>query len=179
MARARRFARWVIGVISILVLAGLIFGSALIDGVGGAFDRDAKRADLSPQANALIRRAYADVDPKRLVDYHVHVVGLGHGNTQSFVNPAMLSWWHPLSRIKFLVYASAAGIGEMRDVDRQYRDRLLQLIGGTPAGARYGLLGFDKHYHKDGTVDLRKTEFYVSNAYVHRVAQRASVAPKC
>jgi uncharacterized protein len=135
--------------------------------VGGAFTRAPHElsGSLGEEASSLVENAFRDVDPARLVDYHTHVVGLGAGGTGTFVNPHMTSWWHPIKRLQFAIYASAAGIENIADADREYMERLSAQVRNIEGHGRYHLLAFDKHYRKDGTVDLEKTEFYVPNEY--------------
>jgi predicted TIM-barrel fold metal-dependent hydrolase len=144
----------------------------LLHWIGGAFShRPAELRDrASPAAADLIKRAFADVDPRRLVDYHTHVVGLGAGGTGNRVNPAMRTWTHPLKHLKFLVYVSGSGITDFADADRQFVRRLADQVRHIEGHGRYRLLAFDQHYRADGTVNEEKTEFYTSNEYVFGLA---------
>jgi predicted TIM-barrel fold metal-dependent hydrolase len=83
----------------------------------------------------------------------------------------MRSWWHPISRIKFLVYASAAGITEVERADQQFVQRLAALGRGTKTHGRYLVVAFDRHYRPDGTTNPAKTEFYVPNDYLVQLAE--------
>jgi hypothetical protein len=58
----------------------------LIHAIGDAFKHQPEDLDrkLSDQSSDLIKRAFEDVDPQKLVDHHVHIAGLGSGGT--FVN---------------------------------------------------------------------------------------------
>jgi len=85
----------------------------------------------------------------------------------------MRSWRHPLARLKFLVYVSAAGVTDMTRADAQYLSRLTDLARHTPRHGRHLLLAFDRHYNRDGTVNVGKTEFYVPNEYVVKTARDA------
>lgn len=140
----------------------------LLKHAGGAFTHrpEELRERLGPRASDLVKRAFDDVDPARLIDYHTHVAGLGAGGTDNFVNPKMRSWRHPLHRLKFAVYLSAAGVRDMLRADREFVERLTRLAEQTGARGKYRLLAFDKNYRRDGTPDLSKTEFYVPNEYV-------------
>jgi mannonate dehydratase len=107
-----------------------------------------------------------------LIDYHAHLVGLGQGQSGTFVHPAMLSRLHPIRHIKFRVYLSAAGISDLEKADAQYVERLVRLARGFPGGVRIHLLGFDKHYSENGIPNLEKTEFFVPNEYVWAVVSK-------
>lgn len=144
----------------------------LLKHAGGAFTHrpEELKDRLSPRASDLVRRAFADVDPARLVDYHTHVAGLGAGGTGNLVNPKMRSWRHPLHRLKFAVYLSAAGVEDLARADWEFAARLASLVQHIEPHGKYRLLAFDKHYRRDGSPDLSKTEFYVPNEYVFALA---------
>src|SRR5687767_9910765 len=144
----------------------------LIKHVGGAFKHrpEELREELSPKPSDLVKRAMEDLDPARLVDYHTHVVGVGAGDTDNLVNPKMRSWKHPFHRLRFAVYLSAAGVEDVKSADAEYTARLIDLIRHIGPHGRFRLLAFDKNYHRDGTENLAKTEFYVPNEYVFGLA---------
>jgi len=146
----------------------------LIHTIGGAFRRqpDELSTKLSRKAADLIKRAFDDVDPQRLVDQHVHIAGIGTGGTNAFVNAKMHSWGHPFHRLKFKVYMSSAGIADERHSDAEFVERLTNLVSNIANHGKHRILAFDKHYRRDGTVDLEKTEFYVPNEYVFELADR-------
>src|SRR5688572_20511140 len=65
---------------------------------------------LSQGALALVDRAFSGLEPKRVLDTHVHVVGLGAGGTGCFVNPNMNAYVrHPIQYARFSLYKQAAG----------------------------------------------------------------------
>ena len=144
----------------------------LIHAIGGAFTRRPEELThkLSAKSSDLVKRAFDDIDPERLIDHHVHVAGLGTGGT--FVNRKMRTWAHPFHRLKFKVYMSSAGATDESSADVQLVERLASLVRGIHGHGKHRLLGFDKHYRSDGTVNLEKTEFYVPNEYVFELAQR-------
>ena len=125
---------------------------------------------LSVPAADLVKRAFEDVDPQRLLDYHTHVVGVGAGGTGNLLNPAMRSRRNPLKYLKFAVYKSASGIKDMENADREFVLRLADQVKHIEHHGKYRLLAFDKNYNSDGTVNLAKTEFYTSNEYVFSIA---------
>jgi len=146
----------------------------LIHAIGGAFKQQPEELDLklSTRSADLVKRAFDDVDPERLIDHHVHVAGLGVEGSNNFVNRKMRTWAHPFHRIKFKVYMSSAGVEDENKADKQFIERLVRLVGNIRDHGKHRLLGFDKHYRRDGSVDLEKTEFYVSNEYVFAVAEQ-------
>ncbi|MSQ83349.1 MAG: amidohydrolase [Myxococcales bacterium] len=139
---------------------------------GWRFQPAQMRAGLSASARALLQQTYTGLDADRLVDYHVHVAGLGVGNTGCEVNPRSQSWLHFKDRFKFAAYLSAAGVTDTAQADQQFVERLLDLHRHLDLRGRYYILAFDKRYRPDGTVDDAHSEFYVPNAYVFALAQR-------
>ena len=148
----------------------------LIHQIGGAFKR--RPQDLSKNINSkasdLIKRAFDSLDPARLIDHHVHLAGIGAGDTKAFVHPKMRTWSHPFHRLKYKVYMSAAGVGDEANADADFVKRLSSLVSNIPNHGKHRILGFDKNYQRDGSVNLEKTEFYVPNDYVFRVANEQS-----
>ncbi|HJT27598.1 MAG TPA: hypothetical protein VJ784_09345 [Pyrinomonadaceae bacterium] len=146
----------------------------LIHAIGGAFTKQPEdlNSSLSVKASDLIKRAFDDIDSSKLVDHHVHIAGLGVGGTNAFVNPKMRTWRHPFHRLKLKVYMSSAGVADEEKADSQAVARLTRLVASIKDHGKHRLLGFDKHYRRDGTVNLEKTEFYVPNEYVFKLAQQ-------
>jgi len=146
----------------------------LIHSIGGAFTKQPEElsSKLSVKASDLIKRAFDHIDSSRLIDHHVHIAGLGTGGTNTFVNPKMLTWRHPFHRVKLKVYMSSAGVVDEDKADPQAVARLTSLVASIKDHGKHRLLGFDKHYRKDGSVNLEKTEFYVPNEYVFELAER-------
>jgi len=145
----------------------------LLKHVGGAFTHKPSELKdrLSAKASDLVKRSFEDVDEAHLLDYHTHVAGVGAHGTGAFVNPKMRTWHHPLHRLKFEVYLSAAGVDAEGDADSQFVSRLKDLVRHAGHHGRHRLLAFDKNYFPDGTANLEKTEFYVPNEYVFSLAE--------
>ena len=146
----------------------------LIHRLGGAFRNEPQelRDNLRPKAADLVKRAYEDIDPGRLVDHHTHVAGIGTGDSNNFVNAKMRSWRHPFHHLKFKVYLSAAGVEDVADADAGMVKRLVNLVEHLPHPSKHRLLAFDKNYSPDGMPNLEKTEFYVPNEYVFKLAEQ-------
>lgn len=146
----------------------------LIHYIGGAFAQTPQElsSKISQRASDLIKRAFDDVDPARLVDHHVHIAGLGSNGSRAFVNAKMRTWKHPFHRLKFKVYMSSAGVADEHRADAQLFQRLTDLVSSIPNHGKHRLLAFDKNYRADGSVDLDKTEFYVPNEYVFKLAEQ-------
>jgi len=144
----------------------------LLKHVGGAFTHRPEELPerLSARARDLVKMAFADVEPARLVDYHTHIAGIGTDDTNNHVHPKMRAWRHPFHRVKFAVYLSAAGVEDMAHADAEFAARLVRLVANIEGHGKYRLLAFDKNYNRDGTANLAKTEFYVPNEYVFALA---------
>ena len=146
----------------------------LIHYIGGAFTQPPQELSrkISQSASDLIKRAFDDVDPARLVDHHVHIAGLGSNGSKAFVNAKMRTWKHPFHRLKFKVYMSSAGVEDEHRADTQFFNRLADLAGNISNHGKHRLLAFDKHYRSDGSVNLEKSEFYVPNDYVFKLCEQ-------
>jgi uncharacterized protein len=107
-----------------------------------------------------------------LVDHHTHIAGLGAGGTNAFVNQKMLTWSHPFHHLKFKVYLSAAAVDDVENADAKMVQRLVNLVEHLPHPGKHRLLAFDKNYSRDGVANLEKTEFYVPNEYVFKLAEQ-------
>jgi predicted TIM-barrel fold metal-dependent hydrolase len=155
---------------SLLLSATGCCSVSVIDALSGASSRDPSEMEtsLSPETRALVDRAYADVDPARLLDYHVHLAGLGEDGSGCCVNPEMLTWAHPSERIKFLAYRSAARISDEAHAESEFVARLTDLA--RHHRGRFVVLAFDRHYGPDGREVPEKTEFHVPDDYAMKVA---------
>lgn len=144
------------------VAAGPLAGRAS-DGVAG---------DLSPEARALIDRAYEGIDRDKQIDVHVHIAGLGAGQTGCCVNRQMQSGFHPVKRLQFQVYLRAAGVKNLDQADREYVDTLVSRLRTIPGHTHAQILAFDRRYRRDGSIDEERTEFYVPNSYVLKLSEQ-------
>lgn len=165
-----------IKVLLLLILLALIFFSScahIFTKVGGNFSGEPQEleANLTDKAKELIAEAFKDVDPKKLIDFHTHMLGMGTNGAGTYVNPEMMSIWHPFKYFQFSVYASAGGIRNFNQADAEYISRLKSLIDHMPAHGKYMILAFDKFYGEDRQADMGKTHFYVSNNHVFKLAE--------
>jgi len=158
---------------TICIIAVQICSGCLIDQIGGAFTQQPERLEqqASDATKKLIDQAFDGIDPARLVDFHTHVIATGTSVKDAFVNPKMRSGIN-LERFKFLIYASAAGVKNIDNADQEYLTRLVRLARATQRQGRYRILGFDKYYMPDGSVDLTKTSMYVPNDYIIELARQ-------
>ena len=168
--RSRSILRWT-ATLGGAALALWVAGSLALRWAGGASDREpaAMDGELGPAARRLLEAAFADVAPEDLVDHHVHVLGLGTGDTGAWIHPKMLAWFDPVSRIKGLAYLSGAQVSDLERADEQYVERLVDLARNARVG-RLLLLGFDYRHDPQGRRDLDHSEFHTPNRYVFELA---------
>jgi predicted TIM-barrel fold metal-dependent hydrolase len=122
-------------------------------------------AGLTPIAGA----APSATSSKAIVDIHVHVAGLGYGDSGCFINGTMRE------NFRFPFYLWAMGVTE--DQLAEHGDRLLfrQLsdrIAASDSVSHAVTLAMDGYVTDSGELDLIKTQIFVPNDYVAReVAQ--------
>ncbi|MGE0709910.1 MAG: amidohydrolase family protein [Planctomycetota bacterium] len=152
----------------------LLSGSALIAGLPGCLSAPTPpgEVEVSDAARRLVELAWADLDPRRVIDVHVHVVGLGKGGTGCFVHPDTGSLLHPVRSAKARFYKGAAGIYDEERADQLFVERLFDLLAAQRPRGRTLLLAFDKAHDARGEPDLELTEFYTPNDYVLELARR-------
>ncbi|MDP6837667.1 MAG: amidohydrolase family protein [Planctomycetota bacterium] len=162
-----------------LLLAALplllwLASGCIVDRVGGAFAYQPAElaAGLSPEARGLLARAMEGVDPKQVVDFHVHLVGTDEGGHGCRVHPDMTSPLHPLHYFRYRAYLSASGVEEGPRADDEYLARFLDLAHYALPGARFFLLPFEAAYGSSGVLDEERTPFQVPNAYAREVVDK-------
>ena len=148
--------------------------SVLVGPIAGSFKESPKTAkkNLSPEANQLIDQSFKGLENQCMVDFHVHAVGVGAGNTGAWVNPGMSNWLNPKSYLKYNVYMSAGGITDVSKADQQYIERLVELVRLEKRYGRLLLFAFDYHYLENGEVLKEKSTFYIPNDYVYKMAKK-------
>ncbi len=157
-------------------LIALTAGGALFGGFRFGHARLARQpkpeGPLSVEAKKLIAKAWDGLDPRRVLDAHVHVMGLGKGGTGCAVGERLQSMSNPVEYFKFTLYLEASGITDVERADQQYVARLAQLLQGEAPHGKLLLLAFDKAHDEDGTPLEADTEFFTPNEYVARLARR-------
>jgi predicted TIM-barrel fold metal-dependent hydrolase len=165
----------ILRVLAIITVIAFVLWAAAAVGLqfaGGAFDHEPSEMDegLSSEARRLLASAFEDVLPEDLLDYHVHIIGLGTNGTGTWLHPKMLSWTDPVSRVKALTYLSGSDVRNPENADEQYVARLLDLASSL-RGGRMLLLAFDYRHDADGNPDLEHSELYTPNEYVYDLAR--------
>jgi len=119
----------------------------------------------------IVQAAWEGVDPARVWDVHVHLVGTGDSGEGPWLPPEAESLWHPLSYFRRMALMNAACV-DPKAADRSYVERLHALIDAFPTGARCVLLAFDYHRDAEGRPEPSRSTFYTPDAYAAAVAQR-------
>ena len=116
----------------------------------------------------LARRTFAGLRHDHIWDGHVHLLGLGDGNSGAWVNPRLQSLRHPLqyAQMRFYLNASCA---DGTDADRSFPERLLALKRAFPAGSRFLLLAFDYVYDETGRRRPERSAFHTPNEWAARL----------
>lgn len=151
----------------------------LVSELGGDFAFAPEDAGwvLSERAQTLIDAAYADLDEDAAVaDHALHLLSLGQRSgedfdNRSFINPAWLSGWHPLRRLRGAVLLDAGGITRRERADDQYLARLMRLARALPREHKLHLAALDQRYEPDGRPRPDRTVLAVDNDYLWSVAQ--------
>ena len=146
----------------------------IIKKLGGAFKHEPEELmdHISHGAKELLEASLKDIDGEFVFDYHTHIVGLGTDCKHCFVHPQSYGFLSPIRRFKFNIYMNASGIKNAEYADQEYVDRLVSLLRNFSFPAKSAILAFDKHYNRDGSENLKKTEFYVPNTYVYNLSNK-------
>src|SRR5262245_24798105 len=122
--------------------------------------------------NDVVTASWQGIDPVKLWDCHVHVAGVGDGNTGVWITPEMMSPLHPWQSLQRRFYLNASCTEREGKVDEDFVTRLLQCLDVFPSGAKVMLLAFDFHYDEQGERREDLSAFYVPNRYAATLAQR-------
>jgi hypothetical protein len=153
----------------------LVSGAALFSGARYGNRRLARAAPpdapLSDKAKALIARAWQGLDPKKVVDVHVHVAGVGYNNSGCYVGERLRSKTNPIEFLKYSIYQEASGVEDDSKCEVQWIDRLAGLVRTQAPHGRVFILAFDEFHTDDGKPDKSRSEFYTPNSYVTSLAK--------
>ncbi|OGI42966.1 MAG: hypothetical protein A2150_04055 [Candidatus Muproteobacteria bacterium RBG_16_64_11] len=120
----------------------------------------------------LVQAAWRDIDPELFWDCHVHLSGNGEPGADTWINPEMQNWRHPVQSLQLQFYLNAACVADSEARNGAYVERLLALHGDFPAGARFVLLAFDYHHNEQGERVPALSPFYTADRYAAAVARR-------
>jgi hypothetical protein len=97
-----------------------------------------------------------------VVDFHVHLFGVGDGGTGCHLSGAQRKRWNYPFFLKLL------GLSENGRMDQDYVRELVRQLRGSSI-RRAVLLAQDARYDGRGRIDLDSTHFYVPNEYLFEV----------
>lgn len=106
---------------------------------------------------------------KTIIDMHVHVAGLGHGDSGCYINEAMRS------NFRFPLYLWAMDVTEKelkRHGDRILFDKLSNKISASETISKAVILAMDGYVNDKGVLDKTRTQIFVPNGYVARETGR-------
>ncbi len=106
---------------------------------------------------------------KTIIDTHVHVAGLGYGDSGAFINEGMRN------NIRFPFYLWAMGVTEEEleeHGDRILFDKLSSRIAASQTVGKAVMLAMDGYITDEGVLDKTLTQIYVPNDYVARETAR-------
>ncbi|MBF0165680.1 MAG: amidohydrolase family protein [Magnetococcales bacterium] len=121
----------------------------------------------------LVRTVWDGIDPEKFWDCHLHIAGTGDSGSGITLSPEMTNPWYPFQYLQRIFYLNASCADPASgNVDRQYVQRLLDLVSSFPPGAKVMLLAFDQAHDEAGQPLPERSAFYVPNAYVRSLAER-------
>lgn len=141
--------------------------------------RPGKPRELSAAARAFVERCLEGLDTHRVIDGHVHLVGLGAGGTGCWVNPDLTDPWHLIKNFKFELYRSAIGMRVDASADADYVAQLLAWHRGAVPGSRLLILAFDQYVDEQGREHPERSGFYTPNDYALRLAEEHAELLAC
>lgn len=106
---------------------------------------------------------------KSIIDIHVHVAGLGYGDSGCFIGTEMRG------NFRFPFYLWAMGVSEkelQEHGDRLLIERLSREIAESKTISKAVLLAMDGYVDSDGNLDRERTQIYVPNDYLAREVKR-------
>eukprot|EP00455_Lapot_gusevi_P041943 TRINITY_DN4922_c0_g1_i1.p1 TRINITY_DN4922_c0_g1~~TRINITY_DN4922_c0_g1_i1.p1 ORF type:complete len:279 (+),score=8.52 TRINITY_DN4922_c0_g1_i1:310-1146(+) len=133
--------------------------------------------DLSPEHKAILQRCFEGLDPRFLLDAHIHVAGIGTDGSGCYANHRYFDFLrHAIYRLKYMFICKASGVKhDDFHLDRHYIDRLVTLLrevrpeNSHLAHAQCVLLALDQIYDHSGLPQPDLTAMYVPNEYVHKL----------
>ena len=123
-------------------------------------------------SHEVVARAFDGIDPAKVVDAHVHLLGVGGGPNGAWIGDRMRRPTNPLQYARYRFFLNASCVPSDAEPNRAYLDRLLACHRAAMPGARLMLLAFDQVHDEDGRPRPETTAFHVSNAYARAVAER-------
>ena len=123
-------------------------------------------------SHEIVARAFDGIDPAKVVDAHVHLLGVGGGPNRAWIGDQMRRPTNPLQYARYRFFLNASCVPSGADPNRAFLDRLLACHRATMPGARLMMLAFDQVHDTGGRPRPETSAFHVPNAYARAVAER-------
>ncbi len=123
-------------------------------------------------SHEIVARAFDGIDPAKVIDAHVHLLGAGGGPDGAWIGDQMRRLTNPLQYARYRFFLNASCVPSDADPNRAFLDRLLACHRAAMPGARLMMLAFDQVHDEDGRPRPETTAFHVPNAYARAVAER-------
>ena len=120
----------------------------------------------------IVARALDGIEPGKVVDAHVHLLGVGGGPNGAWIGDQMLRWSNPLQYARYRFFLNASCVRFTEGASGAFLDRLLACHRAALPGSRLMLLAFDQVHDTRGRARPETTAFHVPNAYARAVAAR-------
>lgn len=106
---------------------------------------------------------------KEIVDFHVHVAGLGYGGSGCFINEDMRKNF----RFRFYLKAMKTSLEELeREGDQIFFKHISDAVAQSSVVDKAVILALDGVVNEQGELDKTKTQIYVPNDYVYKQTKR-------
>jgi uncharacterized protein len=107
--------------------------------------------------------------PPPITDMHVHVAGIGYGDSGCFVGEELFSSY------KKHIYLTAFGVSENElktHGDRILVEKTSNMVSESRFVTSAVILALDGYHESDGTMNHKKTQIYVPNDYIQKETSR-------
>ena len=123
-------------------------------------------------SHELVTRAFDGLDPAKIIDTHVHLLGTGDSGGGAWVGRQMASPLNLLQYARYRFFLNASCIQRDTELDAAFLERLLACHRAAVRGSRLMLLAFDQVYAPDGQARPEISAFHIPNEYARAVAAR-------
>ena len=120
----------------------------------------------------IVARAFDGIDPAKVIDAHVHLLGDGSEASGAWIGEQMRSPLNPLQYARYRFFLNASCVRHGEDADGAFLKRLLACHRAGARGTRLMLLAFDQVHDTDGRARAQMSAFHVPDAYARAVAAR-------
>lgn len=121
------------------------------------------------QAQAAEPRNLSPFNGKQIIDFHVHVAGLGYGNSGCFISDEMRNNF----RFRFYLMAMGTSLKELeQEGDQIVFKKISDAVAKSSVVDKAVILSLDGVVDEKGELDKAKTQIYVPSDYVYEQTRR-------